>query len=580
MLNDKLIIEMSCNYVYRLEELLDVNSAFSKDMKRLYPYIKIIDVVYQYNESNLVAICVQDTESKDAAVIFQGSTSLINWKTDNFNNFLNRNVKAYDAALEYLKELEAKDYRITHVGGNSLGGGCAQYVGLFYSNIRALCINASPLSNISEYDINNQANKSENIIHIRVNAEPLYRTVMLDKKRYATGYPGHIYTIKRSLFGSYDYFSCVELTHRGSIIFQPEALKKMYQIEDIKDKEKINDPKLYNHLNQLIKAPSLAEYMSFDLVSHNIDNQDHFDLDKLQTNFYNRMLELENSLVNYHLKNIELNIGSEFVNINDSISNELKAILKTSLLQVTQQDEKLFDNIYFVIEKTGNYFYAQIAESINKINSYLVPEATARDYEKIIRDLDINKSGLQTIISSMSKIQDELDVYNNFKIRKFFNTKTIPSFENSNSVWSQNYKAIVFEEIDEAIHSAVMDNKSFINQVDKMVTTALKAVKLTMQIPFLNSEEFNEDDVDFLLNNYDISKIIDTGLNLFKEDFYESILAESLLYIYLVNIRCINEQLSLLLKSLHNLELYVISENKISNKRILCMIKDTCEYAE
>ncbi|MDH6603553.1 hypothetical protein OKW23_000689 [Bacilli bacterium PM5-9] len=575
MLNDKFIIEMSCNYIYRLDELKNASSNLFKYLINNYPNFKIIDFQTPFNKTRLHAICIQDTLSKDVAIIYQGSTDLEDWRHDNLNNFLNKNVQQYEAALEYYEYIENKGHRITYVGGNSLGGGCAQYVGLKHPHTRAICINSSPLTKHNDND-------SKNILNIRVSSEPLYRCVSLDSDRYESGYVGTIVLVNRSLYGSYNYFNNLELAHRGAIVFPYNYIYTNYHVNSMEEFKNVVDAKTYNQFMQLKIAPSLSQFMSFDLITNNINQVDNFDLTTLNKNYNIRLKEIKRSLLDYTIPNFELKIGAPFIHINNEISDNLKMIIKYSLLHITKQEEKLYDNIYYVIEKSTNYFYKIITENLMDINNNINGDTTASDYEKTINDMNINKLCITNILKSLSEISNELNTYNNFSFKDFLNKKTIEPFNQQVKPFTLDYKEFVYDKIDKSIINNISSNKSFIEQLEKMIVAALKAKKISLQLTqsFIKSSLVPED-IDYLMKYYNIGSIIENALSIFKNDFYEAILANSMLQNYQSNLTNINEQLFELRKTTNNLKEYLsLTKNNHKQKRIIKKIDDINKYID
>lgn len=563
MLNDKFICEASCNFVYRIDELKDLNSSLNKLIKDNYPSLQLIDISENFEKSNLTAISFKDLITNEVAIIYQGSTNINDWKSDNLNNFLNKSVTSYKMALNYYLKI-VKDNNVIYLGGNSLGGGCAQYVALEYPHLRTICINAAPLQKIT-------SENTKNIYHIRVSSDLLHRVVSLDKLRFENGYPGSIINVNRSLYGEFDYYNCVELAHRGAIIFPYSYIYYKYQISSIEELKDIVDFKTYMEYEQLKYAPTIAEFMSFDLITNNIEEHNQkFDIKKLNDNFSIRINEISKSINSYHLRNLELKIGQPFISINNEINKELKNIIKKSLLSITKQDETLYQNIYFVIEKSTDYLFSLITKNLSDINNSLEDSLLAKDYQKILRDIDINKNAINDTITNLNLIKESLDTFDKFDLKKITYASKLKQFNHYPTSFSYNYQDIIFDRIDISIKNNVINNKTFIEQLDNFIFLAFKAAKITLNIPLISKNSLlQSDDIDYIINNYSLSDILEEGMYIFKEEIYETILSNSMLYIYQTNIRCINEQLEQLLNSIHNLEYYVEQSSNIYSKKLI-----------
>lgn len=571
MLNDKFVIEASCNYVYRISELKRQNSSLNKYLKDHYPTIEIVEIVENYLKTNLTVITFKDINSQELAIIFQGSTDINDWKNDNLHNFLNKNVESYQFALKYFQSLANKGHHIVYVGGNSLGGGCAQFVGLSYPLVKALCINSAPLQKITSKD-------TSNIYHIRVNADFLYRILMLDQDRYENGYAGSIIPVNRSLYGQYHYYNSTELAHRGSIIFPYSYLYNKYNVKTMDELKMKADSKTYLEYAQLRKAPTLAQFLSFDLITNNLNDQaEQFNLDEIQDNFAIRIKEINKSIISYHLRNLEIKLGAPFIEINDSINKELKNIIKHSLLSITKQDQTLYENIYFVIEKSTDYFFSNIHKKLTNINQNIDPNLLTNDYKKITRDLEINKQAANEIIDNLILINDSLYSFDKFEFKKLTYKYQLKEFNHYPTNFSYNYQELVYDRIDDAIKENISNNKLFIEQLENIIFLAFKAAKITLQLPSVAKNSIiQSDDIDYILKNYHLSDIFENVMELFKKDIYDTILGNSMLYIYQTNILCINEQLEQLLLTIENLESYLeLVDNKLNKKLITNLIITT-----
>lgn len=572
MISDKLMIELACYYVYRIDLLLNPKSSLLRKLYKKYPGIKIKEIQQPYENTNLTAICIEDVHSKDVGIVFQGSTNIGNWKNDNLDIFLNKNVDQYQAALDYVKALLAQDHRITHVSGNSLGGGAAQYVGLRFPHIRALAINASPLTKNALID-------SSNIVNIRINADPLYRAVMLDDENYPSGYAGQIFVVSESLYGSYDYYNTIELAHRGSVIFPEAFLAHKYHIKTLSELKKHVSHDEYMKYYQLTKAPNLAQFLSFDLTTNDLTNTSQYDLKTLTHNFAIRIKEVDLSINKYLLKNLELSQRFAFLNINAKLNNELRNILKFSLLQITKKDESLYNNIYFIIEKSSTYFYKGIVKNLQKKVNKLDHDDVQADHDKVDYDLQVNKEASAEINRRLNDIKESLQHLNSNRPSNFFKARHAIVFEYQSKPWRNNYQTHLFDAIDTELRNEISNNKFFVGSIERMFRTALQAEKLKLKLMPKSNKYMKTDDIDFILKNYNISQMLGKAIDVFKEDLYEMLLSESYFYKYFFNIRLVNEQYEQLLITLENLASYIAQADfKYRDKRINSLMAETITY--
>jgi hypothetical protein len=572
MLSDKLMIEFACDFVYQIDLLLHPRSNLLAKIYKKYPGIKIKEIQNPYADTNLTAVCIEDVNSKDVGVIFQGSTSINNWKSDNLDIFLNKNVDQYDAALDYITSLVDQNIHVTHISGNSLGGGCAQYVGLRFPHIRALCVNAAPLTKDALLD-------SSNIINIRVKADPLYRAIMLDLERYRNSYAGQIFVVAQSLYGSYDYYNTIELAHRGSIIFPITFLANKYHIKTLPELKKHVDRDEYMQYYQLTKAPNLAQFLSFDLITNNLTDTSEYDLSVLEHNFNIRSDEIILSIDKYFLKNLELARRFDFLKINNKLNNELRNILRYSLLQITKKDEGLYNNIYFVIEKSSNYFYRSMVKNLQKQVASFDKQTIAQDFKKVNADLKINQEAISHINERLDDIKASLRNLNHQVPTNFFKTRHHLSFKHTPTKWHNDYKTELFEVIDQELRDGISNNKFLIGSIEGIFKSALQAQKLIIKLMPKTSKHVKTDDIDFILHHYNVAKLLSKAMEVFKDDFYELLLSESYFYKYVFNIRLVNEQYEQVLITLENLANYVEQAHfKYRDKRINSLIEETRTY--
>lgn len=574
MFNDKFIIEASCNYVYRLNDLVNKKSTLSKYLKSHYPDYEIIEIISSYNDTNLGVLTFQDKLSKDVAVIFQGSTNIQDWKQDNLFNFLGKDVPQYEAALNYTTRLVNKGYRISYVSGNSLGGGAAQYVGQKYQHIRTLCVNASPLTHKDSLLADN------NIIHIRVNSEFLYRFVMLAKHRFQEGYAGSVYLVNRSLYGNYHYYSDSELAHRGDISFPYNYFYKTYKVNSLEElKEKV-DEKKYQKIMLLFEAPSLSKFMSFDLISNNINQKAEYNLDELQHNFGIRIKEINQSIIKFQLANIKQYVGEQFIKIDKSVNNNLKDILKYSLFQINSKskDALLYDNIYFIIEKSADYFYKLVTSSIDDICEHLNPSNIADDYQTLVDLNSIEEKLANDLIDNLISINNDLYDLNHFSIKEIINRPNIIEFKEEAIPLKEDYHAKIILPIDQSLTQNIVNNKSFIKQLSNIYHATLNAGHLTLSV--FSIDEVKPKDLEHFMH-VDIQEKLTKALTIYREDIYNTILHSGLLYETAANLRVVNEQLEQLKITLNNLLDYlVVAKMSTKQKRLEKNINDTLEYID
>lgn len=574
MISDKLMIELACEYVYKIALLSKPHSSLLKELYKMYPDIRIREIQDPYAKTNLTAICIEDINSKDVGVVFQGSTGIDNWKNDNLDIFLNKNVDQYDAALDYVESLIAQGLHVTYLSGNSLGGGCAQYVGLRMPHIRALCINASPLTKDALMD-------SSNIINLRVNADPLYRAIELDPERDTREYAGHIFVVAESLYGSYDYFNTIELAHRGAIVFPTSYLNHQHHVKTLRELKHKVDYDEYMKYYQLTKAPNLGQFLSFDLMTNSLNKSANYDLSILARNFSIRTKEIDMTINKYLLKNLSLAQKHPFLYINSQVNNELRNILRFSLLQITKVDDSLYNNIYYVIEKSSSYFYKGIVKNVRKQIDSFTNHDLKLDLAKANHDLKVNREAIHVINERLGDINETL-LNLNFTIpTHFFKARRKIAFQQVNTPWVIDYQKDLFEVIDKELRNQISNNKFFVSSIEKLFRSALKAEKLKLKLMPKSSKYVEVDDIDFILENYNISNMLSKAIKVFKPDLYELLLSESYFYKYRFNITLVNEQYEQLLITLENLANYIDAANFIyRDKRIKSLIEETRQYVK
>jgi len=579
MLNDKLIMQLATKYINYLDDLTDSKSEVYKELKELYPDIEVVDHQASFIGSNLSTLTIQDQNSKDVAIIYDGNNAIGDFTNDNLNVFINKTPNFYDVALKYFEYIERKNYRITHVGGVSLGGGAAQYVGINYPFVRALCINASPLNKATFID-------TKNIIHIRDNSDLLYRAISLDKSRYEEGYVGNLVNINRSLFGSSDYYNHLELSHYGCIPFPDSDVLEKYGQRNLEVLKDVMDEKNYAYYALLKQAPTIGEYMPFDLLSNNILTLDFtppsFSFDEVQDNFSAKVKEVQKSLQSYLMPLAYLKNKNEFINIDNQLSNDIKSAMKYALLPITKQDASLYDTIQFVIEKSSPYIYKLINDKLSLITKDIDIEKSVLDKEKIAKDLKVNEEAINNIVEYLIKINNDLFDYENFKFKNVFKLKNTLSFNLMPTQYANDYQKDLFDKINLAITDVIVHNKSLINQLEKLIYTTYRQGHLELELPFtLHKSGDIDKDIAFIKARYNIGDNFAKAIESFMPDFYENILGDSALYNYLVSITNINEQLAYLLVSLDNLELYFNQIDKISNnnkRNLHLMINNAKSY--
>lgn len=575
MFNDKFIIEASTNYVYRLAELERKDSTLSRYLYRHYPSLKIIKIDSDYKGSNLGLLCFQDTDSKDVAIIFQGSSDFTDWSVDNVKIFFNRDTPQYNYALDFVKDMVEKNYHITYIGGNSLGGGAAQHVGRHFPLIRCICVNAAPLTD----EVIDNVESYTNIINVRDSSDRLYRTVMLDPQRYKNGYLGQTYVVNRSLYGDNKYYQSVELAHRGSILFPYTYIYKQYKVNSLAELKDSIDEVHFKKIMQLFESVSIAKFMSFDLVTSNINIKGKYDLDELQHNYGIRIKEINRSIIKYDLTNLQLDIGQDFIKINTGVNNKLKQILKYSLLKIADKQQKLYDSIYFVIEKSSDYFYKRITDSIIENISHLNTEDIAQDYRTIVDNIKIQKDIATGLIDNMITINNELYDLNDFSLKEFISKPVLKKFDYEFTPLTQNYYQLIYLPIEKSINDNILENKSFIKQVAAFINAALKAGELTLNLVSLGIETPIEGKDIKNISNLNIQELIKRGLELFKEDIISTILSDSFLFNFQDTLRTINEQLEQLLITHNNLLEYLeMSKQTNKTRRLERLIQENIEY--
>ncbi|MGL4383567.1 MAG: hypothetical protein ACRCTA_07615, partial [Bacilli bacterium] len=385
---------------------------------------------------------------------------------------------------------------------------------------------------------------------------------------------GIIHLVNRSLYGSYYYYHHTELAHRGSVIYPGKVFLDKFQVKNESELEfKMGE---FNYLNllQLKKALRIANYIPFDLNTNNLtSNKQTINLEYIQDNYKTYHQNMLNNINQYHLENIKIALDNELIVLNSNINSDLKVIIKNSLLNITKQEEQLYYNIYYIVEKACNYFYKQIIEELNTKLLELSDSYNQSDFDKVKDDLKYNKEMLILFNNRYESIMKEINNTTQFKLNNYFNfkDKTIKPLK-PEAVFSKDYHYQIFTTINYNLDKHLVNNKGFIKQVDSFINKALTASKVSLHVPFLNKHiGSTTKDIDFIKEHYNFNEIIANAVEVFNEDFYEAIIGDSLIYVYYSNMRCINEHLMQYLEVLDNLSFY-LNEVYPKKKHLLNLI--------
>lgn len=158
------------DYLNRYVIELCENKAFIRDDRRI----------------NLRYILFKDTSTNEYALVFQGSdgdiTEMFSGEDVDWSNNLNivahlplPNYELAKAEFEYLKN--DKNYNITAVSGNSLGGGYALYIADYYPDVKAVGLNPAPR------EFNERFKENQNSLLVTTSSDILSRSLSLDIAR-------------------------------------------------------------------------------------------------------------------------------------------------------------------------------------------------------------------------------------------------------------------------------------------------------------------------------------------------------------------------------------------------------------
>ncbi|MDR1781477.1 MAG: hypothetical protein LBR40_00530 [Bacilli bacterium] len=555
MFNDKMIIDLATTFVYQLDELTNKKSKIYHNFTKKYKNFKIIDIHLNDDTSNLGCLSIIEKKTNNIAIIFQGSNNLNDWRIDNLNNLLNKPIKQYEDAYLYTKKLKEK-YHIIYCAGNSLGGGCAQYVGTRFNDIKVLCINASPL-------LTRQYHNCDNITHLRINADPLYRFISFDQERLEYGYSGDIILIKRSCYGFYDYFNHLVIAHAGAIYSS---------LDMIKNHNKSSNLMTLNNLN-------LSDYLSYDLISNNLNSlhDNSFNIDIIQNNFEIFTNNYDKYINNYLFKNIEDNNKLSFIKFNKTLNKDLKYLLKKDLLKITLKDEITYRGIYFIIDMFTKFIYHSC---LPKLNETLKNINTKEDLQILKDNTNILHDNYQRIQTMLIEINNQLKNYHKINIlsNNIMHIKVDTSLIKE---FNYDYQKLIYNNIKNLMINMVEDNKVLIDGLSQFIKNIMLLRKASEKLPILNYKQLNSDDIDYLLSKYNVQQIINNINHYFYQDIEEIFLTNSLLYIYDSNILLAKEYLIQVSNTLTNLlNLLNNSSFNINKYRLKKMIWHTINEVE
>lgn len=141
MINDKDMVELSTLHAYAKHE---VNDEFKVNGNNY-----VVEEIYNEKRGMIFgtdAMLIKN-DSEEYALIFTGSDKrndfMNDWLVNNGGNLLKFNVPQYSEGNILYQQL-SKEYDISRVGGVSLGGGVATYVGINNAEVDVVSINPSP----------------------------------------------------------------------------------------------------------------------------------------------------------------------------------------------------------------------------------------------------------------------------------------------------------------------------------------------------------------------------------------------------------------------------------------------------
>lgn len=511
MLNDKIMIDIASNQIYYFESIIPT-------IKKDYPFIKVVDIQISYNESHLSLITIQDTKSKQVGVVFLGSHDAHCWSHDNLNNFLDKSVNQYNEALNYVNKM-SELYTITHLSGNSLGGGCAMFVGLHHPNMRALCVNASPVDPIPDY-------KPDNIIHIRTNSDLLSRLMVINKLKQNHGYPGVMHVVDRSLFGAYNFLETMTLSHRGSITYENN-----------------------NYSESCLNALPIAKYMSFNLLTNNLDNilVSFTTKQKIHDSFKERIKDVEQGLKRHYIGYLNENLSLPLVSYTKKVNPELRVFLLESILDIDSTNI-VTNQVYKAVESLINIPLNKLASRLPKFDDLAYNE----DYNKIRSDINHNEQVIDRIIDISSNINEFL-----LKPRLFQSIEDdIDDLIFDQTLQFKYDYLTLFNDVEKILYEEFVLSNKFIKPAISVIDFTIKVSNLKIIRPFYNNPIMDNDDLEYIKEKYDPHKSIPLIYDACKKDYLEMFLNQSLVYQHQVYLNTINELLELYLTDLNQIRIF------------------------
>lgn len=511
MLNDKIMIDIASNQIYYFESIIPT-------IKKDYPFIKVVDIQISYNESHLSLITIQDTKSKQVGVVFLGSHDAHCWSHDNLNNFLDKSVNQYNEALNYVNKM-SELYTITHLSGNSLGGGCAMFVGLHHPNMRALCVNASPVDPIPDY-------KPDNIIHIRTNSDLLSRLMVINKLKQNHGYPGVMHVVDRSLFGAYNFLETMTLSHRGSITYENN-----------------------NYSESCLNALPIAKYMSFNLLTNNLDNilVSFTTKQKIHDSFKERIKDVEQGLKRHYIGYLNENLSLPLVSYTKKVNPELRVFLLESILDIDSTNI-VTNQVYKAVESLINIPLNKLANRLPKFDDLAYND----DYNKIRSDINHNEQVIDRIIDISSNINEFL-----LKPRLFQSIEDdIDDLIFDQTLQFKYDYLTLFNDVEKILYEEFVLSNKFIKPAISVIDFTIKVSNLKIIRPFYNNPIMDNDDLEYIKEKYDPHKSIPLIYDACKKDYLEMFLNQSLVYQHQVYLNTINELLELYLTDLNQIRIF------------------------
>lgn len=503
MISDQDMVELSCYSAY---QYYSVGEEFLVNGNK---YI-VVDVFNSNNgyKYGLDAMLVENSDGNNA-VIFTGSDRkrdfFNDWIINNGSNALGLDVLQYKEGLSLVDELNAKGIEVERVGGVSLGGGIASYIGVNNENISALAVNPAPQTEVF-------TNGYSNLKVVIDKADPLYAvSIMAGRKEY---FPGEIFKFNRenSMFDFY-------LNHKG-------------------------------HSSDL--NISIDEQYPFDLMTNNISNHkidfNSDDLLELNSNYQQKLAsynyEYEHAVKHVILNGIKEDIDTikfhdVYVKIVDEINSYFASALPT--LNYYIKFRYFFDELKNHSYIIYNELLAKLIEFLyQKLELYKLKENISNDCSSAIFNFRSLNEYVTDIIGKINLHTNSfVSADNGVLVENRIMLQNIILLSGSNSKYLSYFKIYdlaketIFYFIDKKITSyfKVLDTKidSVIGAIKKVVTISSEVIALTNGT--INEEIQTVEQIVNELYDLDVGEVVAKALRICVDEVIAIVIPENIVSI-------------------------------------------------